>query len=207
MGGNRKEIDIAERKIIIDLWKRGKSLRLIAETVNRRHSSIQKVIMNYKSTGLLTSKPRSGRPSALSIRESRFIIRSVKINPRLSASQIAKSVAERFQKNVSLTTIRRELKKHNYHGRVARKKPFISRVNRAKRMAFAKEHLNKTLDFWKKVIYSDESKFCIFGIKGRKYVWRKPCTELKKENLFPTVKHGGGGRRYGLGVHGKQWGW
>ncbi|GFV70445.1 transposable element Tc1 transposase [Trichonephila clavipes] len=48
-------------------------------------------------------------------------------------------------------------------------------------------------EFWRSVIFSDEGKFCNFGIKGRKLVWRKPCTALQKEHLVPTVKHGGGG--------------
>ncbi|GFW28574.1 hypothetical protein TNCV_2317221 [Trichonephila clavipes] len=42
------------------------------------------------------------------------------------------------------------------------------------------------------VIFSDEGKFRIFRIKGRKLECRKPCTALRKEHLVPMVKHGGG---------------
>ncbi|GFV99049.1 transposable element Tcb1 transposase [Trichonephila clavipes] len=49
----------------------------------------------------------------------------------------------------------------------------------------------KTDNFWKKVIFSDESKFNIFGRDGRRTVWRKPNTALDPKNLHPTVKHGG----------------
>lgn len=56
------------------------------------------------------------------------------------------------------------------HGRVARKKPVISNTNRQKRLEIAKTHLNKTIEFWKNVIFSDESKFNIFGSDGIKYV-------------------------------------
>ncbi|GFX25180.1 transposable element Tcb1 transposase [Trichonephila clavipes] len=49
----------------------------------------------------------------------------------------------------------------------------------------------KTDNFWKKVIFSDESKFNIFGSDGRRTVWRKPNTALDPKNLHPTVKHGG----------------
>ncbi|GFW40569.1 transposable element Tc1 transposase [Trichonephila clavipes] len=83
--------------------------------------------------------------------------------------------------------------KAGYHGRVAHKKPHISAVNRQKGLDFANEHVNKPPQFWEKVLFSNESKFCIFGIKGRKLVWRKQGTALEKENLVPTVKHGGGG--------------
>lgn len=60
-------------------------------------------------------------------------------------------------------------------------------------MDFAQKFGYKPPDFWNNVIFSDESKFCIFGIKGRKLVWRKPGTALDIQNLAPTVKHGGGG--------------
>ncbi|GFV39927.1 transposable element Tcb1 transposase [Trichonephila clavipes] len=50
----------------------------------------------------------------------------------------------------------------------------------------------KTDNFWKKVIFSDESKFNIFGSDGRRTVWRKPNTALDPKNLRPTLKHGGG---------------
>ena len=53
-------------------------------------------------------------------------------------------------------------------------------------------YVNKPSEFWERVLFSDESKFCIFGIKGKKLVWRKTGTAFNKENLVPTVKHGGG---------------
>ena len=48
------------------------------------------------------------------------------------------------------------------------------------------------MSFWQKVLFSDESKFNIFGSDGRTMVWRKPNQEYNIKNLNPTVKHGGG---------------
>ncbi|GFX58710.1 transposable element Tcb1 transposase [Trichonephila clavipes] len=48
------------------------------------------------------------------------------------------------------------------------------------------------MSFGTQLFFSDESKFNIFGSDGRQYVWRKPNTELEKQHLTPTVKHGGG---------------
>lgn len=50
------------------------------------------------------------------------------------------------------------------------KKPFMNDANRQKRLEFAKMYLNKPIEFWKNVIFSDESKFNIFYSDGRKYV-------------------------------------
>ncbi|GFV61025.1 transposable element Tcb1 transposase [Trichonephila clavipes] len=45
---------------------------------------------------------------------------------------------------------------------------------------------------WNEVIFSDESKFNIFGSDGRRMVSRKPNTSHHPKHTIPTVKHGGG---------------
>lgn len=193
MSPKTKEICADERGIILKLRNEGKSLREIAKTMGRSHSSIQYVIKNFQSTGSILSKARTGRPSKLTEREKRTILASVKENPRITASKISENLRESFSKHIHEDTVRKILKKNDYHGRVARRKPYISDINRQKRMDFANEYIKMAPEFWEKVLFSDESKFCIFGIKGKKLVWRKSGTALNKENLVPTVKHGGGG--------------
>ena len=39
---------------------------------------------------------------------------------------------------------------------VARKKPYVNKINRGKRLKFAKEMLEKLSSFWESVIWSDE---------------------------------------------------
>ncbi|GFW24051.1 transposable element Tc1 transposase [Trichonephila clavipes] len=46
--------------------------------------------------------------------------------------------------------------------------------------------------FWNEVIFSDESKFNIFGSDGRRMVSRKPNTSHHPKHTIPAVKHGGG---------------
>lgn len=87
---------------------------------------------------------------------------------------------------------RRILRENDFHGRIPRKKPFISKINKQKKLNFAKKYVNKDEDFWKRVIFSDESKFNIFGSDGCHKIWRKANKEMDLKNLRPTVKHGGG---------------
>ena len=94
-------------------------------------------------------------------------MRKVKENPRLSAKKIADEVATGIRKACSASTIHRVLRSHDFHGRVPLKKPFVSLKNKSSRLAFATSHISKGPDFWNTVIFSDESKFNIFGSDGR----------------------------------------
>ncbi|GFS52435.1 transposable element Tc1 transposase [Trichonephila clavipes] len=122
----------------------------------------------------------------------RRVIHQVKIDPKISASKIAASTSNTLGRSVSAETVRRVLRKAGYNGRVARKKALIGKRNRVKRLKFAKEHILKPQQFWNEVIFSDESKFNIFGSDGRRMVWRKPNTSHHPKHTIPTVKHGDG---------------
>ena len=65
-------------------------------------------------------------------------------------------------------------------------------MNQGKRLEFAKTFINKPIEFWNDVIFSDESKYNIWGSDGQKLVWRKINEALKQKNIKPTGKPGGG---------------
>jgi hypothetical protein len=86
--------------------------------------------------------------------------------------------------------------------RQEKKKNIINERSRRKRLEFARVYVNKAIDFWKTVLFIDESKFNISGSDSPQYVWRKPKKELDPRNVIPTVKHGGRRSRNGLGLYG-----
>ncbi|GFW16847.1 transposable element Tc1 transposase [Trichonephila clavipes] len=131
-------------------------------------------------------------PIIINFKRTNRVIHQVKIDPKISAPKIAASTSNALGRSVSAETVRRVLRKAGYNGRVARKKPLIGKRNRVKRLKFAKEHILKPRQFWNEVIFSDESKFNIFGSDGRRMVSRKPNTSHHPKHTIPTVKHGGG---------------
>lgn len=179
-------IDLRSR-IIID-YKNGLSQRKIAEKFSVSKTAVQKICFKYKSTGSVQNLPRKGRPKATSSREDALILREIKKQPTNSA----RKVKETLNLEVSCKTIQRRLKSSGFLSCIQKRKPLISKVNRSKRLVFAKTHIDKGPDFWNKVLWSDESKFELFGSKKRQHVWRKPNEDLKERHLKKNVKHGGG---------------
>jgi len=71
------------------------------------------------------------------------------------------------------------------------KKPFLRKVNKKKRLTWAKKYKHWTTKNWKKVLFADESKFELFSSKHRVYVRRQPNEMMSAQCVTPTVKHGG----------------
>ena len=55
-------------------------------------------------------------------------------------------------------------------GRVAMRKPLLSKKNKANRPRFAKLNLNKPQDFWNNVLWTDETEVEMFGYNAQRQV-------------------------------------
>jgi hypothetical protein len=91
-----------------------------------------------------------------------------------------------------MSTVRRSLQSFDMNGRVACKKPLLRKANIGKRLKFAQEHVNWTVEQWNRVLFTDETKVEVFGTHRRTFVRRKPGERYRNECLVPTVKFGGG---------------
>jgi DDE superfamily endonuclease len=75
---------------------------------------------------------------------------------------------------------------------VHHRKPFLSTLHKARHLTWAKAHEHWTIEDWKNVIFSDESKYNLFGSDGCHWCWRRPGEEFDKRYVRKEVKHGGG---------------
>ena len=66
-------------------------------------------------------------------------------------------------------------------GRVAAKNLFLPKENFAKRLKFAKDHIKWTSEHWNRVLFTDESKFELFGCK------RAFSSEEWRMNVLPEI--------------------
>lgn len=128
----RKEISAEVRKLVVKLSNEGKSMAKVGQIVSLSKSTVQTILKNYKKNKSYESLPRTGRPLKLNERLRRKIVREVIDNPKKSSVELKNYVQEYYGVNVHADTIRPCLKKNGLHSYIARKKPYISCVNKKK---------------------------------------------------------------------------
>ena len=155
------------------------SFRAISRQVKLPKSTVKDICTRYFSTGAVECMPHTGRPKMTSCREDRALVRTCLKN-RLLTAPLLKQVWD-TSSTPSTTTVKRRLRSAGLNGRIARRKPLLSPKHRQARLEFAKGHINWSANEWRKVVWSDESKFNIFNSDGRTYVRRRVGEELMDE--------------------------
>jgi hypothetical protein len=93
---------------------------------------------------------------------------------------------------VSIHTVQRRLMEQRLQCHVQKSKPYLSKVNKEKQRLWAIQHIKWTIDNWKRVIFSDKSKFMLFKLDRCKYCYIKPEQAYDDQFVKKTIKHGTG---------------
>ncbi|KAG2466986.1 TCB1 transposase, partial [Polypterus senegalus] len=189
MKSKKLSVDLRDR--IILRHKSGESYRKISAALTVPMSTVSSIIHKWKKFETTRTLPRAGRPSKLSDRRRRALVREVTKNPMVTPSELQRSSVERGEPS-RRTTISVAIHQSDLHGRVARRKPLLSKRHMAARLEFAKRHLKDSQTMRNKILWSDETKIELFGVNARRHIWRKPGTAHHQANTIPSVKHGGG---------------
>jgi len=110
------------------------------------------------------------------------LIRQSKKDPFKSAVELKKEL----KINATVQTVRKYLRKHNLKACSSRKVPLLNARHISKRIKFA----NWSLEQWRNILWSGESKVIMFGEKGsRSYVRRPKNLEFKPQYTTKAIKH------------------
>ena len=183
-----KEMSLQVRKLIVSECRKGLSYRTIAKKYSVSKSAVHKIYKKFLLHGIVENLRRSGRKRCTTKQDDRRIVRE----SRRDATIASRNILEMVELNVSSKTVKRRLHEVGLKYRRARRKPYINKRNMKKRLAFAKKYVNMPMSFWKKIIWTDESKFELQQLKKKQQVWRKPNEAYKRQFIIPTVKFGGG---------------
>ena len=178
-----------QRARICALVECGQSARTVAREEGVSVATVYRIIKKHKDGLGYEYNEKSGRPRHFTERDERSMIRLLATGKCKNAEEI-KAALKDYEG--STQTIRNALWRHGMRGRACRKKPLLSKKHRKRRLAFAKKYRSWGAEEWRRVIWSDESKFNVFGSDGRTWCWRKNGEAMKDLYVKPTVKHGGG---------------
>ncbi len=118
--------------------------------------------------------------------------RLVRDDRKATVTQITTRYNQGIQNTISERTTRRTLKQMGYSSRRPHRVPFLSAKNRKQRLQFSQAHQNWTIEDWKNVAWSDESRFLLRHSDVRVRIRCKEHESMDPSCLVSTVQAGGG---------------
>ena len=171
----------SEKQIAINLQKEGKTIRNIAEIMNRSKTTIHKFLQNPKS---FEKQQRLGRPPTVDDRTHRQIKR-LAITKSLSSGQIKAQLSLEISKR-RVRQILSSDKNIRYDNML--KVPQLKSTHKHARLEFAEKYKFWTHE-WEKIIFSDEKKFNLDGPDCKMKYWR----DIRQERKTCYARNFGGG--------------
>lgn len=153
------------------------SCREIADQLEIGHMTVSNYMALY---GIKSSKIGSGRPSKVSDRLKRLLIRKVEAGKFENAEATARSIKSAHNIDLTGQTVRNILRRAGLKNYAKPKKPRLNATQIKKRLIFARVHKEHAFDYY--VMFTDESKFnhlSDMAIKG--------CGDARVPNFKITI--------------------
>ena len=187
----RTHLPVFKRGIIIGLSMAKFNPTKISAMLDIPISTVRDVINLYYEHGLEAPPKHPGRPSACTERTNMAISRAIRAEPHLPiTTQHQQFVAGGMQ--MSIATFRRRLRDLGFVSYPAFKKPALTDQHRQNRLRWCQDKVHWTIDQWKLVIWSDESRFTVRGNDGNFRVVCKEGERLLDKHIIETNKFGKG---------------
>ena len=174
---------------IISLINQGLSTREISKKCKVSNSTVQKYRKIHCKD---VEMKKAGRPRKLTPHDKRFCVRAVTSGRVKTATEARNRLMQEMGVSVSVKTVTRALNQAGLAAKEKKAKPMLSRANIKARLEFAKSHKDWTVEDWKRVIWSDETKINRFQSDGRSWYWKRDEEQLQQHHVKQTLKHGGG---------------
>ena len=125
------------------------------------NNTVASIILKWRKYGITNTLLRAGCPAKLSNRGTK--------NPMVTLTELQSSPVEMGEPS-RRTTISAAQHQSGLYGRVARRKPVLSKRHMTARLEFAKRHRKDSQTMRNKIIWSDETKIELFGLNAKCHV-------------------------------------
>lgn len=181
----------------------GVSPRRVAAAFNVHLSTVYRLQERLQATGSTADRLRSGRPRVTTARQDRFIVRQHLQNRFQAATVTASNLPGGAPQRVASNTVRRRLAEQGLASRRPARGPVLTQRHRQARLQWAQARINWRGQQWGRVIFTDESRFCLHGADGRVRVWRRGGERYRDNCVLERDPWGGPSVMVwgGIGLH------
>ena len=141
----------------------------MSATLKVPKSIVASVILKWMKFGTTKPLPRAGRPAKLSNQWRRALVKEVTKIPIVALTELLSSSLEMGEPSRT-TTISVAFHQSGLYGRVARRKPLLSKWHMPARLELTKRHLKDFQTMRNKILWSDETKIELFGLNAKRHV-------------------------------------
>jgi transposase len=168
----------------------GMSFKAIGRQMGYHYTVVSRLVRKHTQTNNVKDLPRSGRPRVTSDRDDRVLQRLVRRMPFATSPVLKQHWLS--NRRLSTRTVRNRLKSAGLKSRRVIKRPLLADRHRRSRLAWCLARRGWNLRTWRKIHWSDETRFPLHVTDDRMRVWRHKNTAYTPRNIQPTVPYGGG---------------
>lgn len=191
MPGPRRHMNMETAARAVAMLQEGHSQRFVAISIGVSRRAIRNLWERYQETGSIDRRSGSGRARATTAQEDRYIRLTARRDRTITARALQNQLRQSTGRQVSDQTIRNRLHEDGQRSRLRVVRLKLTRAHRAARLRFAREHLDWTMDNWRSVLFTDESKVKFYSDDRRVRVWRREGERFSEPCIHETDRFGG----------------
>ena len=167
----------------------------VAKHFNVHCNTIIRLRDRHRATGTVSDRPRSGRLKDTTQHKDRYISVTVARRRFVDGPSLERMFRQQRgpgARRILVQTVRNRLRASGFSSRKLAKKPQLSQRHRALMRQFCAPHARWNRQQSSRVLFSDESQFCLRKVNGRIRVWRRNGERRLEPTVQPTTTNNGG---------------
>lgn len=183
-----KTLSIDSKNNVKSLILKGEDTKSIVSRTGVSKSTVNRI---RKKINPMYERPKGGGQRIVPV--SAYATISLKVRSgKLKSALVVKHYLNSLGYDIGYSGTLKILKSIGYHPHIKKNKPFFKFQHIKNRLNWAKKHRDWSVEDWKKVIFSDETRINLWQSDGAVYTWKEDGQPDLPHNVNTTLKHNGG---------------